>query len=114
MSLIQRIFGRPSIRDRRYERFNCEVRAELFFPEKNISLHGMLIEASRGGAQFREASRYILDRRKANVILKAGSFELGGTIVNVRSSGYGVRFEELLTEAAFDALREEMTQRQAA
>ncbi len=91
-------FRRPSIRDRAHQRIFCELPAQLILSERSVSLSGLLIEVSRGGALFREASRYILDRKKASVVLVIGNLELPGTIVNVRSVGYGIRFERMLSE----------------
>jgi hypothetical protein len=97
-SFIKTLLDRPGISHRRHQRVACEQVAELAFPDKRISLHGMVIEASHGGALFREASRFILDRRDENVILKATGLEIPGTIVNVRDVGYGILFNQEIDE----------------
>ena len=97
-SFIKAFMNRPSIRNRRYQRVACEQVAELDFPDKRITLYGMVIEVSRGGALFREASRFILDRRRETVVLRAAGFEIPGIIVNVRDVGYGIRFNHEIDE----------------
>jgi hypothetical protein len=95
---LNSLFKRPSIRDRRFQRVFVEAQAELYFTERKFSIHGMTIELSCGGALFREASRYILDRRQASVLLRIGRYELPGVIVNVRPSGYGILFDAPISE----------------
>ena len=97
-SFIHSFMNRPSIRNRRYQRIACEQMAELNIPDRRITLYGMVIEVSRGGALFREASRFILDRRRESVILRAAGLEIPGTIVNVRNVGYGIRFNQEIDE----------------
>ena len=92
------LFKRPNIRDRRFQRLAVEMSAELLFPDRSFNLRGMVIEMSAGGALFREASHYILDRRRANVVLRVDGHEFPGVIVNVRSAGYGIRFDELVAD----------------
>jgi hypothetical protein len=105
-SFIKSLMNRPSIRNRQFQRVACEQVAELTFPDKRITLSGMVIEASRGGALFREGSRYILDRRREDVILKAAGLEFPGTIVNVRNVGYGIRFNQEIDEDTIARLAE--------
>jgi hypothetical protein len=97
---LNSLFKRPSIRDRRFQRVLIETPAELHFTERQFSVLGMAIELSSGGALFREASPYILDRRQAKVLLRVGNYDLPGTIVNVRPSGYGILFDAPISEDA--------------
>ena len=94
---------RGGIRNRVYARFDCNIRAELVLPEKALSLDGVLTEISRGGIRFREASSWILDRRGQPVIVRLPWLDLPGTIVNVGSTGYGIRLDRLLREEALEA-----------
>ena len=97
-SLIKSFMDRPSISDRRFQRLACEQVAELHLPDRRISLNGMIIEISKGGALFREASRFILDRKRERVVLRVAGLELTGRIVNVRSVGYGISFDQEVDE----------------
>ena len=90
---LNTLLKRPSIRDRRFERISVETPAELVFTERRFSISGMVIELSQGGALFREATRYILDRKRALVVLRIGPHEFPGVIVNVRPVGYGILFD---------------------
>ena len=99
--------NRPSIRDRKFQRVACEQIAELYLPDRRLSLHGMLVEVSKGGALFREASRYILDRRRARVVVRAAGLEVPGVIVNVRDVGYGVHFDTPIDETTIAQLADQ-------
>lgn len=98
LNSLASMWKRPSIRDRRFQRFAAELPAELFFTDRDFALSGMLIEISRGGALFREATPYILDRKRASVVLRACGLEIPGVIANVRASGYGIRFSTPLID----------------
>ena len=93
-----KFWNQPSIKDRRFQRVACEQVAELFLPDRRVALNGMLVEVSKGGALFREASRFILDRRRARVVVRAAGLEIAGTIVNVRDVGYGINFDDPIDE----------------
>jgi hypothetical protein len=81
-SLLARFKG-PSARNRAFQRHSCALRAALLLPEKALSLDGAVTEISRGGALYREASRYILDRRHSPVVIELPGVRLAGVIVNV-------------------------------
>lgn len=95
---INTLLNRPNIRNRRFQRVAVEARAELFFTERRYGIDGMLIELSQGGALFREASKFVLDRKYATVILRVAGHEFPGVIVNVRPAGYGILFDAPLSE----------------
>lgn len=92
-------FQRGGVLKRAHPRHACRMAAELEMPEKALVLEGMLLEISRSGALFREASRYILDRRGAKVSLHVAGLALSGSIVNVLPMGYGIRLDQLVDEA---------------
>ncbi len=94
---------RGGIRNRVFARFDCDIRAELVLPDKALSLDGIVTEISRGGVKYREASSWILDRRGQSVVVRLPWVDLRGTIVNVSSTGYGIRFDRLLAEEALEA-----------
>lgn len=110
--LIGKLLNRPSSRDRRYQRIASERPAQLFFTDRQFSVPGMIMELSRGGALFREASDYILDRRRASVALRVGGHELRGVIVNVRPAGYGIRFDEPVSEDVVSELSQSLAPEQ--
>jgi hypothetical protein len=83
--------------DRVHERHNCRTMAKLDISNHGTTLDGMMLEVSRGGALFREASSYILDRYGCTVTLNLPGFARAATIVNVRSEGYGLRWAIPLT-----------------
>ena len=95
---LSMLLKRPSIRDRRFPRISIEAPAELYFTERKYAINGMVIEISQGGALFREATRYIMDRRRALVVLRLAGQEFPGVIVNVRPNGYGILFDAPVSE----------------
>ena len=95
---LSNILKRPSIRDRRFRRVAIEAPAELYFTERKFSITGMVMEISQGGALFREATRYIMDRRRSLVVLRLAGQEFPGVIVNVRATGYGILFDAPVSE----------------
>lgn len=101
-SLVQRLpfvrRNRSGSHMRAHQRHPCVLVAELQIPEKNYKLDGMVIEVSRGGIRFREASTYILDRRGTHAVVLLGGGEFPGTIVNVDTSGYGIKLDALIPD----------------
>ncbi|WP_460449296.1 PilZ domain-containing protein [Alsobacter sp. SYSU BS001988] len=91
-------FRRASARNRAFPRHPCALRASLLLPEKALSLDGVVTELSRGGALYREASRYILDRRGSPVVIELPGVALAGIIVNVSPAGYGVRLDDVMDD----------------
>jgi hypothetical protein len=79
---------------RRHERFPCCVLAAIEIVGKDVSIDGLVTELSQGGLLFRPASSYLFDRTGADVIVRFEEDEFVGRIVNVKSAGYGVRFND--------------------
>ncbi|MFZ4533749.1 MAG: PilZ domain-containing protein [Alsobacter sp.] len=94
------LMNRPNAGNRAFERHDCMLMAHLFMPEKEFQIDGLLVEISRGGALFREASTYILDRRNMSVMVRFLEREYPAVIVNVSPKGYGLRWSELLPAEA--------------
>jgi hypothetical protein len=90
--LLSRLLKKPATWVRRHERFACCVVAVLDVSDKNVPVDGLITEISQGGLLFRPASSFIFDRRGSPVTVRFGDDEIEGEIVNVKSSGYGVRF----------------------
>ena len=93
-SLLTRLLKRPAAWVRRHERFACCIVAILDIVDKDVPVDGLVTEISQGGLLFRPATRFIFDRRGSSVLVRFGDEVLPGSIVNVTSTGYGVRFDE--------------------
>jgi hypothetical protein len=87
---------RSKSRHRAYPRHPCCAVATLLLVDKGIELEGLTLELSRGGALFREACSFILQRNGAPVTLRLPDAALPGLVVNTRTEGYGVRFEKVM------------------
>ena len=93
-SLLMRLLRRPAVWVRRHERFACCIVAVLDIVDKDVPIDGLVTEISQGGLLFRPATRFIFDRRGSSVLVRFGDEELSGSIVNVKATGYGVRFDD--------------------
>ena len=94
----------PSRAMRQHERYPCCIQGALNIRERNYRIEGLILEISRGGVLFREASRFILDRVGTVVTVQTADLNAAGTIVNVRPAGYGIRFDNLLDDTLVDDL----------
>ncbi|MCU0885231.1 MAG: PilZ domain-containing protein [Beijerinckiaceae bacterium] len=92
--MLTRLLKRPAAWVRRHERFACCIVAVLDIIDKDVPIDGLVTEISQGGLLFRPATRFIFDRRGSAVLVRFGDEELAGSIVNVKATGYGVRFHE--------------------
>jgi len=106
---FQFMMRRPNAGNRAFERHDCMLMAHLFMPEKAFQIDGLLVEISRGGALFREASTYILDRRNMSVLVRFLDREYPAVIVNVLPKGYGLRWSELLPAEAVQTVLDSPT-----
>ncbi|MCA0422354.1 MAG: hypothetical protein LCH61_03360 [Proteobacteria bacterium] len=89
---------------RAHMRHPCCLVAELLIAEKGFRIDGLVIEASRGGIRFREASRFVLDRRGITVVVIIGESQYPGTIVNVGNNGYGIKLDTLISDEEVERL----------
>jgi hypothetical protein len=87
------LLRRPAAWVRRHERFACCIVAVLDIVDKDVPVDGLITEISQGGLLFRPATRFIFDRRGSSVLIRFGDEEWAGSIVNVKATGYGVRFD---------------------
>ena len=97
MSLIA--MRRRKWRERSAERFKCHVPGHLVLCESGVVFEGLLIDLSIGGAMFRPALTYLLSRKSGDVILKIGEIDIAGEIMGTSPRGYGLRFDQALTDA---------------
>jgi|SRR5450755_1353881 hypothetical protein len=95
---IKRMLGQQTF-SRVYKRYNCCIISKLILLERGVPLDGLTVDISVGGALFREATKYILNRQGMEVVLELGDLKLDGTITFVSAKGYGVRFLDVLDEA---------------
>lgn len=95
-SSLDRFRGKS--RHRAFTRHHCCAVSTVLLGEKGIELEGLTLELSRGGALFREACTFILERNGSPIILRLPDVALAGTVVNTRPEGYGIRFEKLIDD----------------
>lgn len=87
---------------RRHQRYDCVVIGTMKVVEIGAEFDGALLELSRGGCTFRQASMYVLDRMGESVLIHTEFFETEGRIRAVRPDGYGIQFFNELEEAVVD------------
>ena len=75
--------------------------------EIGAEFDGALLELSRGGCTFRQASMFALDRLNELVLIHTEFFEAEGRIRAVRPDGYGVQFFSEVEEAVIDRVVQE-------
>ena len=84
---------------RQHSRYSCCIVGRLEFFDKGYFMDGSVMEISLGGALFRSASTFMLDRRGEMIRIHFDKYTRRGQIMNLRPEGYGLRFIEPLTEA---------------
>jgi hypothetical protein len=102
-------FTGPSKRDkkgfsRRHSRYECVVIGTMRVIEIGAEFDGALVEVSRGGCTFRQASLYVLDRMGETVVIHTEFFDVEGRIRSVRPEGYGIQFFSEVDDAALDRI----------
>jgi hypothetical protein len=92
---------------RRFERHPVCIPSGLLLIGRSYDLVGVVHEISQGGALFREASDFILDRNGTRAELKLPELTVSVVIVASRASGYGVRFIHELPDETLVMIVEE-------
>ena len=92
---------------RRHNRYDCVVIGTMKVIEIGAEFDGALLELSRGGCTFRQASMFALDRLNELVLIHTEFFEVEGRIRAVRPDGYGVQFFNEVEEAVIDRVVQE-------
>lgn len=92
---------------RRHNRHDCVVIGTMKVIEIGAEFDGALLELSRGGCTFRQASMFALDRLNELVLIHTEFFEVEGRIRAVRPDGYGVQFFNEVEEAIIDRVVQE-------
>jgi hypothetical protein len=98
---VQRFSG-PANWVRSYPRHSCCIVGVLVILGRNVPVDGLVTEISLGGALFRPASDFIFDRNGAEIALRFADRELRGVIVNIRRKGYGIRWDNIVTQEEVD------------
>ena len=92
---------------RRHSRHACVLIGTMKVIEIGAEFDGALLEASRGGCTFRQASMFVLDRMNEVVLIRTEFFEIEGRIRAVRPEGYGVQFFGEIEEGVIERVVEE-------
>lgn len=87
-----------------HQRVPVCMMAELLIVDRGFKLDGLLIEVSRGGMRFREASAFILRRDRVAVVVQVDGGEYPGTIVNSGVNGYGIKLDSVIPQEEVDRL----------
>ncbi len=93
-------FSRKKIFARADARHVCQIDGEIVLTEKMASYEGRLINLSLGGAMFRPRLAYLMNRRGVAVEVQVAGLAIKGEIVATTPQGFGIRFDEPLTEPA--------------
>ncbi len=89
---------------RQSERFGCEIEGSVLMIDRMLSFDGRITDFSAGGAMFRPKLAYLMDRRDVPVVLRVGAEEMFGRIMRTTPAGFGLRFDEPLSEEQLLAL----------
>jgi PilZ domain len=92
---------------RRHSRHDCVVIGTMKVIEIGAEFDGALVEVSRGGCTFRQASMFVLDRMNELVLIYTEFFEAEGRIRAVRAEGYGIQFFTEVDEGVVDRIVEQ-------
>lgn len=107
MALPQSLKLKKKAFARRHNRYDCVVIGTMKVIEIGAEFDGALLELSRGGCTFRQASMFALDRLNELVLIHTEFFEVEGRIRAVRPDGYGVQFFNEVEEAVIDRVVQE-------
>lgn len=102
--LPQALKAKKETFSRRHSRHECVVIATMKVIEIGAEFDGALLEVSRGGCTFRQASMFILDRIGEAVLIHTEFFDIEGRIRAVRSDGYGIQFFGEIEDAVIDRI----------
>jgi len=92
---------------RRHSRHDCVVIGTMKVINIGAEFDGALVEVSRGGCTFRQASMFVLDRLNEPVLIYTEFFEAEGRIRAVRAEGYGIQFFNEVDEGVVDRIVEQ-------
>ncbi len=103
VGFLSRLFWRGGVKAIiNVRRARCCVVGVMVLVDKSIPMDGLVTDLDVSGATFRPASIYILDRGRADVILRFADREIRGQISSVSSLGYDVAFASPLSASAVE------------
>lgn len=102
---ISRIFSRrkPAF-SRAATRYSCQLEGSLMMIDRMANFEGRVTDFSSGGAMFRPRLAYLMDRRDVPICLDIAGVEAFGRIVSTTPSGFGIRFDDPLSDEEIDQL----------
>lgn len=105
MITFGRIFKRkrPGF-SRAAQRYNCRIEGNIVVGDRLVNFEGIVTDFSSGGAQFRPKLLYIMDRRDVPITLTFGGVEIAGRIMSTSAAGFGLRFDEPISESQIEGL----------
>ena len=103
---MPKIFQRKPHFERKSARYRCQIEAQLTLIDRGLNFDGRIIDLSAGGAMFRPPLAHIMYRRDLAICLVVGDEPIMGTIVSTTPAGFGLRFDELLSDQELVALME--------
>jgi hypothetical protein len=89
---------------RRHNRHECVVIGTMKIIEIGAEFDGALLEISKGGCTFRQASMFVLERANETVLIHTEFFELEGRIRAVRPEGYGIQLFGEVEDGVIDRI----------
>ena len=92
---------------RRHDRFDCVVIGTMKVIDIGAEFDGAVLELSRGGCTFRQASMFVLSRLNETVLIHTEFFETEGRIRAARADGYGVQFFNEIDQSVVDRIVKE-------
>jgi hypothetical protein len=86
------------------QRYSCRIEGNLVVGDRMVNFEGIVTDFSSGGAQFRPKLLYIMDRRDVPITLTFGGVEISGRIMSTSPAGFGLRFDEPISESQIEGL----------
>lgn len=86
------------------ERYGCQVDAQILMTDRMLGYDGRVINFSAGGAMFRPRLAYLMKRRDVPIVLSVGAERMYGHLMRTTEEGFGLRFDDPLSEEQLLAL----------
>lgn len=101
-----RLLRRRQMHARAFQRHACAIDGTLISLNRMSKIPGRLLDLGAGGALFRPRVRYLMDRKGEPVSLTINGVEMVGSITATSPRGYGLRFDEKMSEHAIQCVLE--------
>ncbi|MEY2943892.1 MAG: hypothetical protein RLY97_1906 [Pseudomonadota bacterium] len=96
---IKSFFRRKPVFSRSAVRYSCQVDCDIDLTESEAHYQGRLIDISAGGAMVRPRLAYLLQRRDVPVMVQIRGEIIPAMIMATTPAGFGLRFNQLLSDA---------------